>query len=219
MFGETFEECGLYDLGFSGYEFTWDNRREGDEIIEERLDRFCASLEWSGLFPDAEVFHLDERLSDHLPLLLKLKKPLPRRGRRGRRFMFENMWTLDEECVNIVQESWARHSSIDPWESMSTKLAECSTALTKWKNERFGHVQQQIRKLTEALKGEKDVHKRRETFNEISTWRRKEEIFWAQRAKADFLRHGDSNSKWFHARVKMRHKTNHIHGLQKEDGT
>jgi len=116
MFGDTLETCGLYDLGFSGYEFTWENRREGADIIEERLDRFCASLEWSVLFPDAEVLHLDESLSDHLPLLLKLKKPPVRRRQGGRRFMFENMWTQEEGCERVIQETWSRDFSRDPWQ-------------------------------------------------------------------------------------------------------
>jgi len=71
-FRETLEDCGLYDFSFTGYEFTWENRREAGAVIEQRLDRFYVSIEWSVLFSDAEVIHLNENLSDHLPLLLKL---------------------------------------------------------------------------------------------------------------------------------------------------
>jgi len=102
---------------------------------------------------------------------------------------------------------------------MAKKLDACSTALNRWKQESFGEVHQSIRRLAEALKGEKDIHKRRTILNEISMWRRKEEVFWAQRAKVDFLKHGDSNSKWFHARAKVRYSTNYIQGLQQDDGT
>ena len=34
LFRDTLEECGLYDLGFKGYEFTWENRRAEGEVIE-----------------------------------------------------------------------------------------------------------------------------------------------------------------------------------------
>jgi len=42
-FRDTFDECGLYDLGFSGYDCTWWNGQKGERLVEERLDRFCAS--------------------------------------------------------------------------------------------------------------------------------------------------------------------------------
>lgn len=59
-FCETFEPYGLFDLGLTGYEFTWENRRGEEEIIEEQLDWFCSNVEWSSMFPEAEVLHLDE---------------------------------------------------------------------------------------------------------------------------------------------------------------
>ncbi|KAJ8448576.1 hypothetical protein Cgig2_012220 [Carnegiea gigantea] len=41
-FRDTFDECGLYDLGFSGYDYTWWNGQKGERSVEERLDRFYA---------------------------------------------------------------------------------------------------------------------------------------------------------------------------------
>ena len=78
-FCEAFEECGLHDLGFSAYEFTWENRRGDGRVVEERLDKFCATIEWSLIFLGAEVLRLDERYSDHLPILLKLSRRIASR--------------------------------------------------------------------------------------------------------------------------------------------
>ena len=91
-------------------------------------------------------------------------------------------------------------------------------ALNSWKQDTIGEVHQSIRKLTDKLRGEKDIQRWRAILNKISKWRRKEEVFWAQRAKVDFLKHGDSNSKWFHARAKVRYSNNYITGLEQEDG-
>lgn len=41
---------GMKDLGFSGYKYTWSNKR-GDNNIEERLDNALASEEWMDMFP------------------------------------------------------------------------------------------------------------------------------------------------------------------------
>ncbi|KAJ8446461.1 hypothetical protein Cgig2_010083 [Carnegiea gigantea] len=95
---ETFSSCGLHDLGFSGYDFTWWNRRDVDQSVGERLDRYCATIEWSPLFPIARNTHIDAKLSDHLPIILKLKGNEPRSWRAKHRFKFENMWALDKDC-------------------------------------------------------------------------------------------------------------------------
>ena len=57
-FRETAEECGLLDLGYNGYDFTWDNRQQGDRAMEERLDRFCSTSDWMALFPSFRVLSL-----------------------------------------------------------------------------------------------------------------------------------------------------------------
>jgi len=44
-------------------------------------------------------------------------------------------------------------------------------------------------------------------------------LFWAQRAKADFLKYGDSNTRWFHARANRRCAANTIRSFEREDGS
>jgi len=98
-------------------------------------------------------------------------------------------------------------------------MESCSKALDKGKMDTFGEVQQRIRLITGQLKTETDIIKRRNLLKDISGWRRKEEVFWAQRAKVEFLKHRDSNSKWFHAQAQTRRRNNYISRLKKEDGS
>lgn len=94
-FCDTFEDCGLFDLGFSGYEYTWWNRRDGQEAMEERLDRYGETIEWSSKFPNANVSHLDEKVSDQLPIILRLKNEGKNRRKGKKSFKFENMWVTE----------------------------------------------------------------------------------------------------------------------------
>ena len=71
-FRHTLFHCGPIDLGFRGYRFTWRNGRYGATFVEERLDRFVATIEWRELFPKAIVHHLAMVYSDHDPILLDL---------------------------------------------------------------------------------------------------------------------------------------------------
>ena len=70
---KAFLDCNLYELDFSGYDFTWWNGQGDIRSVEERSDRFCANMEWLLSFPEAKVTHVDFDMSDHLlPTLLRL---------------------------------------------------------------------------------------------------------------------------------------------------
>ncbi|MDV3200531.1 MAG: endonuclease/exonuclease/phosphatase family protein [Pigeon pea little leaf phytoplasma] len=45
-FNAFVSSCGLLDLGFVSSKFTWTNRQYGGELIQERLDRCLASVQW-----------------------------------------------------------------------------------------------------------------------------------------------------------------------------
>ncbi len=91
------------DLGFSGPQFTWSNKREGLANIKERLNRGVCDLDWQSLFPKAGIKHLGALESDHRPILLdthmddhKIVQP----------FRFEAMWTKDESSNGVVEKAW-----------------------------------------------------------------------------------------------------------------
>ena len=69
-FKETLLQCGLDDLGYHGYPFTWRNGRPSEAFVEVRLDRVCASTGWQGHFPSAKVSHLQVSYSNHDPIIL-----------------------------------------------------------------------------------------------------------------------------------------------------
>lgn len=43
---ELWNDLGAFDLGFHDYSLTWFNLQEGTNLIQERLDRFCACPRW-----------------------------------------------------------------------------------------------------------------------------------------------------------------------------
>lgn len=79
-FQKFIHDCGLVDLGFSGYPFTWRNNRSGDDYIQERLDRVLATPSWNLLFNQSSITHLETVGSDHNALLLNLRT-VPARSR------------------------------------------------------------------------------------------------------------------------------------------
>ena len=85
-FRNAFLGNNLYDLGFSGYNFTWCNNHDGEDVVGEWLDRFCTTTEWSLCFPDACVQHVDSYISVHLPILLRCKPQTREKNRRATQF-------------------------------------------------------------------------------------------------------------------------------------
>lgn len=51
-FRKAIRFCGLSDLGYKGYLFTWSNERFGSQLVEERLDRFFGCENWRMVFQD-----------------------------------------------------------------------------------------------------------------------------------------------------------------------
>lgn len=72
LFKECLDRCNMVDLGFSGPRFTWTNRREVQNLIQERIDRFFVNLDCCLLYPKAGVTHLTRCHSDHCPVLLEM---------------------------------------------------------------------------------------------------------------------------------------------------
>ncbi|XP_072056235.1 uncharacterized protein [Arachis hypogaea] len=60
----------LVDLGMIGRQYTWSNRRAGNALIQERLDRVLVNAELLQSFCQPTVLRLAENGSDHAPLLL-----------------------------------------------------------------------------------------------------------------------------------------------------
>lgn len=64
-FSEAINSCKLLELNCIGDQFTWCNRRQKDEIIFERFDRFLCNFEWQMTYPSTVVKHLKLFGSDH----------------------------------------------------------------------------------------------------------------------------------------------------------
>lgn len=108
-FRDTMNLCNLKDVGYEGYPFTWTNGREGDDNIQERLDRFLANEDWLNLFPSVKVIHEPRSFSDHCPVLLDDCETRMVENRPGRRpFRFQEAWTKEETCDKLVEAAWIR---------------------------------------------------------------------------------------------------------------
>jgi hypothetical protein len=72
-FREILSHYDLYDLGFRGNPWTYDNKQMGERNVRVRLDRAVASPSWTDWFPGAVLKHIMTSRLDHCPILLCLE--------------------------------------------------------------------------------------------------------------------------------------------------
>ena len=64
--------CGVKDLSYIGEKFTWVNKQDGHNFIQERLDRFVGDIAWRFVFPRANISNLFLLHLDHWAIKVTL---------------------------------------------------------------------------------------------------------------------------------------------------
>ncbi|XP_074298012.1 uncharacterized protein LOC141628813 [Silene latifolia] len=218
-FREAVDECGLSDVQFERYAFTWDNGQAGEANRQSQFDRAMATCEWKEKFPYTRLIYLGREWSDHSPIKLLL-------DRRGgtcevvRKFRFEQIWVGEDGCENAVQRGFDRGG-----EALMEALGECASELQKWKKVSIGKIvkaisvkRNQLARLYEGGRSVEEVRRRRKIVSEIAVLCRHEEQFWRQRSCALWLKDGDRNTSYFHHQSGQRKAKNYISKLVDDEG-
>ena len=117
-------------LDFSGYDFTWWNGQGDIRSVEERID-LCINTEWSLLFLEDKVTHLDFDMSNHLPILLRCQPVRSKRRGSSNIFRFENMWSSNPSYLDIIKHAWGSYATDDVVHNLVMKFDVCSRDLAQ----------------------------------------------------------------------------------------
>jgi hypothetical protein len=133
---------------------------------------------------------------------------------------FENVWIQDPECSQIVQDTWF-HETGDTHSKLKTTIDN----IHQWGKAKYGNIPIEIKKLQNRIKQIKAGNPTRNNINQIhhlatklDDLLQKEEQWWAQRAKSNWLQHGDKNSQFFHFKASQRHRKNNINFIIDNQG-
>ncbi|PNX98271.1 RNA-directed DNA polymerase, partial [Trifolium pratense] len=214
-FNDCVQTCQLLDLGFHGPRYTWEGRG-----VKERLDRALCNLPWQSLYPEASVFHLPNLKSDHRPVMLRLSPIQKTNIQRPFRFMAN--WTLDQSFPELVREAWNDELS---W---NQAVAEFKNKVVEWNKTKFGNIFHKKRRLLARIEGLD--HRRAVTdsrslqylqkklFQQYQDILAQEDLFWYQRARQDWIKFGDKNTRYFHLSTIVKKRNKAIEMLQNEEG-
>ncbi|XP_072071864.1 uncharacterized protein [Arachis hypogaea] len=199
-FNNFIDDNDLVDIGMIGWPFTWTNRRQGADLVKERLDRGLVGLHWKTLYEIAVVLRLSESGSDHAPILLDTN---PQTWRTKRRFKFQEGWCEEVEVRRIVSEVWRMEVVGSAMFTLAQKLKECQHRLVHWQIHNKTNSKKEIDELQAAFDKRRasDVHGGEEITRleeKLEKAYLKEERYWKEKSRSKWLREGDQNTKFFH---------------------
>ncbi|KAL5538283.1 hypothetical protein UlMin_045688 [Ulmus minor] len=103
--------------------------------------------------------------------------------------------------------------------STMDRLQDCAKSTNEWGYKKYGSIRREISELQKEIEGRKTDSSYAYALGEIldmEKWleslHNRDEIYWKQRSRMDWLAHGDRNSKVFHLKATERRRKNWIDG-------
>ncbi|XP_042492960.1 uncharacterized protein LOC122072648 [Macadamia integrifolia] len=218
-----------YDLISSpsqGSKFTWTNNRCRGHVAV-RLDRSFFNAQWLEVFGDCGQKVLHRSISDHAPILFSsaaIPKP------RNAPFRFHHFWMEEESFKDLVRDVWSKEVRGGPIGKLVYKLRAVKSALKGWARQTFPNLDVALKDATEEVEEVQQTIDQVGMFDELYSREAEaktkllkavemHENLWAEKARCNWAKLGDRNSKFFHLSVKVRRIKNSIRTLKKQDGT
>ncbi|KAL4323711.1 hypothetical protein GQ457_11G030340 [Hibiscus cannabinus] len=132
---------------------------------------------------------------------------------------FNEFFEKFEPLLNAV---WKSENSI------VQNINEFQSRATQWNRNSFGHIGQRKRKLLARIRGLERVNENlvvpylsdleAKLKDYLSETLRQEEMLWFQRARTEWIRDGDRNTKYYHRITKTRHRKKMCTMLKLDNG-
>lgn len=192
-FCEFLNSSGLVSLRATGLPFTWTNKHSDDSVIFERLDRAVVNANFLNSFPNAKLENLPIIGSDHGPIYLSLNNTI---RKVNKPFKFEAIWLSHPNFSHLVNMVWSQQLESNPLLNFVTVSGQFSQVVKSWNKSEFGcifkrledlnresaDIQQQLMDNPSSIfLKQKDLQIR----SDLLELCKQEEIFWAQKAKAN----------------------------------
>ncbi|KAK8601718.1 hypothetical protein V6N12_051546 [Hibiscus sabdariffa] len=221
-FMDFMDVAGMIELPIKGGMYTWTNMRSNNDTIAERLDKILMSNEWSMAYPKAIGILEAAVASDHNPIVVLLEGL---KRRRKKAFKFETRWLLEDECFTNVNEAWSENPRGHCQSKLNRKLKNTRVKLQKWSGMKYGSSRRTVEGIKRQLLDLQKLPLSPQIKEEISSLKHElqklwesEERHWHQRARVNWIKYGDRNTKFFHATTIQRFRQNVIVTIKDEAG-
>jgi hypothetical protein len=172
-----------------------------------------------------EVQVLAKNISDHHPLLVSFSNTRDVQWNKSRVFKYEASWSKMKEPQAVIKKvRRIKPKTNEPWTNFKGRLNGCRNSLKIWARKQAGTVEEQIKQKEQELKSiqmqeNRDTSSQEDLIKEeLNVLLEQKDLKWRQRAKENWLRFGDRNSKKFHACVNQKHRRSRISTIKDKNG-
>jgi len=220
-FNNFIDSSFLIYLPICGRLFTW---YRGDGVSISRLDRLLVSSKWCDSWPNCVQVAYQRGLSDHVPLVLSVDDE--NWGPRPLRLL--KCWADYQGYTEFVRDN-LNSFVLDGWGGhvLKMKLKMIKNSLKVWHQQNSKNIEAKIVEVKNRMssldsKGEesdlledesKEICELSVELNSLS--RVHTSMNW-QKARMNWVREGDANSKFFHDMMSNRQRRNSLHVIHVE---
>ncbi|XP_071719398.1 uncharacterized protein [Rutidosis leptorrhynchoides] len=200
-FQECIDAIQVVDLNYSGMNFIWNQSPNELHGMLKKIYRVLVNEAFLSEHMNAYAIFQPYRISDHSPAVVKIPAKVKMRPKM---FRFSNYIVDNENFKGCVAEMWNTQIEGHNMYRVVQKLRLLKKPLRKmmWNK---GNLHANVIQIRDEL----------DNYND-ALW--DEERFLKQKAKVEWLRVGDSNSKYFHKVVKAKSNRTKINAITNSAG-
>jgi hypothetical protein len=130
---------------------------------------------------------------------------------------FESRWLKEETVEEMVKAAWARAVARGEGPTLMQKIMQVHDELHVWDRKVLKGLTNRIKKMKKELESlrrgpltDDNVVAQKELLVGLELLLEQEELTWVQRARANWLKHEDRNTKFFQQYASSRKKKNSL---------
>lgn len=215
---------GLEDMKAFGNFYTWNDKHSNSDRIWCKLDRILCNQSFLSVLPQAYGWFPEAGLSDHCPALIKIGIESHRKSW----FRFKNFWVHTEEFQIALRKFWriGANNLFD----ISKRLKLLKAGLKKDMRHLAGNLDIKVERDREGLRYVQEalrlqpldpnlISQEQEKVNALRNSLKFQFIYYCQKARINWAKEGDLNTRYFHNVIRGRRNQNRISAVMKQNGS